>query len=109
MIIRQMLQFFNKIQFYQYVIFSLSSSPAGCPMYIISNHDIYDPVQLCKFLKENEITRMLFSPSLLETVIETDGLDFTDQSQKNEVSYTEFKKKLLEILFKKKWFYWKIN
>ena len=51
-------------------------------MYIISNHDIYDPVQLCKFLKENEITRMLFSPSLLETVIETDGLDFTDSLKK---------------------------
>ncbi|XP_064637306.1 uncharacterized protein LOC135493708 isoform X2 [Lineus longissimus] len=42
----------------------------GVPMYIIPDNVIYDPVLLCDFLKSNKITRMLFTPSLLEAVID---------------------------------------
>ncbi|XP_069130390.1 uncharacterized protein [Argopecten irradians] len=48
----------------------------GIPMYIIPNTVIYDPPLLCEFLHEHKITRMLFTPSLLEAVLNTSGLDF---------------------------------
>ncbi|XP_059147349.1 uncharacterized protein LOC131935076 [Physella acuta] len=43
----------------------------GVPLYIISNHVVYDPPFLCDFLAKHSITRMLFTPSLLETVVNT--------------------------------------
>lgn len=43
----------------------------GVPLYIVSNQVIYDPPLLCEFLREHAITRMLFTPSLLETIINT--------------------------------------
>lgn len=43
----------------------------GIPMYIISDNVIYDPPKLVSFLKEHKITRMMFTPSLLQTVLDT--------------------------------------
>ena len=43
----------------------------GIPLYIIPDDVIYEPVALCKFLERNRITRMLFTPSLLQTVLDT--------------------------------------
>uniref|UniRef100_A0A915Q4E9 Carrier domain-containing protein n=1 Tax=Setaria digitata TaxID=48799 RepID=A0A915Q4E9_9BILA len=51
----------------------------GVEMYIIPDTIIYDPPQLCQFLKTNKITRMMFTPSLLEAVIDTQS-DETIQS-----------------------------
>lgn len=50
-------------------------------MVVISDDIIYDPVKLCQFLLDNKITRMLFTPSLLETVLDT---------QKNETLQKSF-------------------
>ncbi|XP_071786315.1 uncharacterized protein [Asterias amurensis] len=47
----------------------------GYPMYIIPDHVIYDPALLLSFLERHSITRMLFTPSLLDTVFETEDLD----------------------------------
>jgi hypothetical protein len=47
----------------------------GVPMYIIPDDVIYDPPQLVTFLTEHHITRMLFTPSLLQAVLEFKGLD----------------------------------
>ncbi|GAB1602662.1 uncharacterized protein LOC115218372 [Argonauta hians] len=47
----------------------------GIPMYIIPDNVIYDPIQLCQFLKDNQITRMLFTPSLLEVTLNTVNLN----------------------------------
>lgn len=41
----------------------------GIPLYIIPDSIIYDPYLLLKFLKKNGITRVLFTPSLLETLL----------------------------------------
>uniref|UniRef100_A0A915LE02 Uncharacterized protein n=1 Tax=Meloidogyne javanica TaxID=6303 RepID=A0A915LE02_MELJA len=38
---------------------------------IIPDSVIYDPHSLCNFLAKNQITRMLFTPSLLEMVLDT--------------------------------------
>ena len=43
---------------------------SGVTLYVIPDNVIYDPPQLCQFIKDNKITRMLFTPSLFETVIE---------------------------------------
>ena len=40
-------------------------------LYVITNYTIYDPPRLCTYLEENKITRILVTPSLLETVINT--------------------------------------
>lgn len=40
-------------------------------MYIIPDDVIYDPAKLVAFLKEHKITRMLFTPSLLQAVLDT--------------------------------------
>ena len=47
----------------------------GVPLYIIPDNVIYDPPLLCNFLKENRITRILFTPSLLEAVLNAEGVD----------------------------------
>uniref|UniRef100_A0A1I8BUP7 Fatty acid synthase n=1 Tax=Meloidogyne hapla TaxID=6305 RepID=A0A1I8BUP7_MELHA len=41
------------------------------PLVIIPDSVIYDPHSLCNFLAKNKITRMLFTPSLLEMVLDT--------------------------------------
>jgi hypothetical protein len=53
----------------------------GVPMYIIPDDVIYDPPQLVTFLTENRITRMLFTPSLLQAVLEFKGLDLNKAFQ----------------------------
>lgn len=53
----------------------------GVPMYIIPDDVIYDPPQLVTFLTENCITRMLFTPSLLQAVMEFKGLDLNKAFQ----------------------------
>ncbi|XP_050430668.1 uncharacterized protein LOC126839393 isoform X2 [Adelges cooleyi] len=47
----------------------------GVPMYIIPDDVIYDPPRLLQFLQNNKITRMLFTPSLLQTVLDYKNLD----------------------------------
>lgn len=42
-------------------------------MYIIPDDTIYDPPRLLEFLRKNEITRMLFTPSLLQAVLDYKG------------------------------------
>ncbi|PNF30886.1 hypothetical protein B7P43_G06094 [Cryptotermes secundus] len=46
----------------------------GVPLYIIPDDVIYDPPQLARFLVEHRITRMLFTPSLLQAVLDFKGL-----------------------------------
>lgn len=54
----------------------------GVTMVVIPDDVIYDPLKLCQFLLDNNVTRMLFTPSLLETVLDT---------QKNETLQKSFK------------------
>lgn len=49
----------------------------GITMYIISDEDIYDPPRVAKYIETNKITRILFTPSLLETIIKYKGVDVT--------------------------------
>ncbi|CAG9534692.1 unnamed protein product [Cercopithifilaria johnstoni] len=42
----------------------------GVEMYVIPDNIIYDIPELCRFLSTNKITRMLFTPSLLEAVLD---------------------------------------
>lgn len=46
----------------------------GVPLYIIPDDVIYDPPHLASFLAEHCITRMLFTPSLLQAVLDFKGL-----------------------------------
>lgn len=48
---------------------------AGLPAYVISDDVIFDPPRLADYLRENKITRVLFTPSLLDQVLSTPGLD----------------------------------
>lgn len=48
-------------------------------MYIIPDTVIYDPFKLLEFLKKNQITRMLFTPSLIQAVLDAD-LESTRES-----------------------------
>ncbi|KAG4068511.1 hypothetical protein HA402_004852 [Bradysia odoriphaga] len=50
----------------------------GIPMYIIPDNVIYDPPKLVAFLKEHKITRMLFTPSLLQAVLDTQASSLKD-------------------------------
>lgn len=47
-------------------------------MYIIPDDVIYDPPKLVAFLKEHKITRMLFTPSLLQAVLDTQTSSLTE-------------------------------
>lgn len=47
-------------------------------MYVIPNTVIYDPPLLCQFIKDHAITRMLFTPSLLEAILNSPGLQLKD-------------------------------
>eukprot|EP00917_Polyrhabdina_sp_WS-2016_P023652 GHVP01051237.1.p1 GENE.GHVP01051237.1~~GHVP01051237.1.p1 ORF type:complete len:678 (+),score=119.88 GHVP01051237.1:140-2173(+) len=42
----------------------------GVRLFVIPDEVIYDPLALCGFLEENKITRMLFTSSLLDAVLE---------------------------------------
>lgn len=44
---------------------------SGVEMYVIPDNTIYDLPQLCSFVSKNKITRMLFTPSLLEAALDT--------------------------------------
>ncbi|XP_046369445.2 glycine betaine reductase ATRR-like isoform X1 [Haliotis rufescens] len=48
----------------------------GVPMCIVPNSVIYDPHLLCQSISNNVITRILFTPSLLETILNTADIDF---------------------------------
>ena len=50
-------------------------------MYIIPDKVIYDPKLLVKFLRQHSISRILFTPSLFEAVLDTEGLDITESLQ----------------------------
>ncbi|VIO90960.1 oxidoreductase, short chain dehydrogenase/reductase family protein [Brugia malayi] len=43
----------------------------GVEMYVIPDNVIYDLPELCRFLSTHKITRMMFTPSLLEAVLDT--------------------------------------
>jgi len=47
----------------------------GVTLYVIPDSVIYDPQLLCSFLEEHAITRVLFTPSLLEAVLNAEHLD----------------------------------
>ena len=47
----------------------------GASAWIVPDDVIYDPRLLASFIEENEITRSTISPSLLESVLRTSGLD----------------------------------
>jgi amino acid adenylation domain-containing protein/thioester reductase-like protein len=54
----------------------------GIKMTIIPDDIIYDPLALCQFLKKYNVTRMLFTPSLLETVLDTQSDEIIQKSFK---------------------------
>ena len=47
------------------------------PLYIIPDDIIYDPPCLIHYLQQNEITRILFTPSLLQLILDTISCDIT--------------------------------
>jgi len=47
----------------------------GAPTYIIPGDVIYDPPRLVDFIERHRITRMMFTPSLLEQVLDTPGVE----------------------------------
>ncbi len=51
----------------------------GVPAYVIPDQIIYDPCRLVEFLNEHRITRVLFTPSLLEQLLNTKGIDLEQQ------------------------------
>lgn len=51
----------------------------GYPAFIIPDETIYDPRKLVAFLEEHAITRVLFTPSLLEQILNTPGLDIENR------------------------------
>ncbi|XP_033112958.1 linear gramicidin synthase subunit D-like isoform X1 [Anneissia japonica] len=53
----------------------------GIPLYIIPDKVIYDPPLLLEFLKKHKITRILLTPSLLETVVDTGKEDVANYLQ----------------------------
>ncbi|PIE47459.1 MAG: hypothetical protein CSA42_03400 [Gammaproteobacteria bacterium] len=77
----------------------------GYPAYIIPDSMIYDPWQLVDYLEVNDITRVLFTPSLLEQILNTPDLDLTQRLAKlqivwlnGEVVPTALCKRFFEIL-----------
>lgn len=51
-------------------------------MVIIPDDVIYDSTQLCAFLLKHKVTRMLFTPSLLETILDTQPENILKESFK---------------------------
>jgi acyl-coenzyme A synthetase/AMP-(fatty) acid ligase len=54
----------------------------GIKMVVIPDDIIYDSDQLCAFLKKHGVTRMLFTPSLLETILDTQSDKMLDDAFK---------------------------
>ncbi|RAZ92380.1 hypothetical protein DPM33_00195 [Mesorhizobium hawassense] len=48
---------------------------AGMPAYLIPDDVIYDPHRLVEYLERNRISRTSFSPSLLDVLLGSEGLD----------------------------------
>lgn len=59
----------------------------GRPAYIVRDDVIFDPPRLVRFLHEQRITRVLFTPSLLEQVLGTPGLDLETAFEHLRVVY----------------------
>ncbi|ELT87526.1 hypothetical protein CAPTEDRAFT_186995 [Capitella teleta] len=59
-----------------YTISYIATLKAGATLVIVPDTVIYDPFLLCQFLKEHRISRMMFTPSLLEAVLDADRIDF---------------------------------
>jgi amino acid adenylation domain-containing protein len=59
----------------------------GYPTYIIPDEVIYDPPRLVAFLSEHRITRVLFTPSLLEQILNTPNLDLQTKLRHLRVVY----------------------
>lgn len=79
---------------------------AGIPMYIIPNTVIYDPPLLCQFIKDHAITRMLFTPSLLEAILNSPGLQLKDMFKSFKlVRIIKNKKNYRKMCFKFHTFY----
>lgn len=77
----------------------------GYPAYVIPDSVIYDPWQLVDYLEANEITRVLFTPSLLEQVLNTPDLNLGKRLAKlkivwlnGEVVPTALCKRFFEVL-----------
>ncbi|XP_074650108.1 uncharacterized protein LOC141905204 [Tubulanus polymorphus] len=47
----------------------------GATLFIIPDNVIYDPILLAQYFKRHAITRMLFTPSLFEAVINAENID----------------------------------
>ena len=43
----------------------------GVKTIVVPDDIIYDSTQLCHFLAKHAVTRMLFTPSLMETMLDT--------------------------------------
>ncbi|CAD5206504.1 unnamed protein product [Bursaphelenchus okinawaensis] len=54
----------------------------GIKLVVIPDDVIYDPAPLCEFLKKHNVTRMLFTPSLMETVLDTQKSGYLKESFK---------------------------
>lgn len=50
----------------------------GVPLVIVPDYVIYDPPSLCAFIKKHQITQMLFTPSLIEAVLDTQPQETLD-------------------------------
>lgn len=59
----------------------------GRPAYVIPDDAIFDPPRLADYLHENRITRVLFTPSLLDQVLSTPGLDLATAFEHLRVVY----------------------
>ncbi|KAK7873449.1 hypothetical protein R5R35_000229 [Gryllus longicercus] len=77
----------------------------GIPLYIVPDDVIYDPPRLVTFLKENKITRMLFTPSLLQALLDFKGLELEKAFQSmrqiwfcGEVLTTLLKERISKLL-----------
>lgn len=49
----------------------------GATLYVVPDTTIYDPRLLAAYLREHAITRMLFTPSLLEALLNEPSIDVT--------------------------------
>jgi amino acid adenylation domain-containing protein/thioester reductase-like protein len=78
----------------------------GATVYIISDDIIYDPIPLIDFLAEHKITEILFTPSLLASVINSVDSDIIQSKLSSlkviwlngEVVTTTLKNRILEII-----------
>lgn len=60
-----------------------SAGEHAVPLYVIPDDHIYDPPRLLKFLGDNAITRMLFTPSLLQLVLDQSDPEVLQEGMKS--------------------------